>query len=74
MGRERNIIPDFVQEEIDYIIAKANFTSDEKTLFILRNNQHSIQECAEIMDYSISTINRRMKGIYRKMNKVIENY
>lgn len=69
-----NIIPDFTQPEIDYILEKANFTDDEKTLFLLRNKQHSIEECAEIMNCSTSTVSRRIKAVYRKLDKVIKEY
>lgn len=71
MGREHNIIPDFTQREIDYLLEKCNFTRDEKMLFTLRNNEHSLEECAEMMDYSISTINRINKKMKRKIIKVI---
>lgn len=67
----RNIIPDFTQREIDYLLEKCNFTKDEKMLFVLRNNEHSLEECAEMMDYSVSTINRINKRIKRKIIKVI---
>lgn len=69
-----NKIPKFVQEEIDYIIEKANFTNEEKTLFLLRNKKYSLEQCAEMMDFSVSTINRRMKDIYKKMHKVIKDF
>lgn len=71
MGREHNIIPDFTQKEINYLLEKCNFTKDEKKLFIMRNNEHSLEECAELMDYSISTIGRINKRMKRKIIKVI---
>lgn len=67
----RNIIPDFTKIELEYIVGNANFTKDEKKLFFLRNNEHSLEECAEIMVYSISTINRINKRMKRKIIKVI---
>lgn len=71
MGREHNIIPDFTQPEIAYLLEKCNFTKDEKKLFLMRNNEHSLEECAELMDYSISTIGRINKRMKRKIIKVI---
>lgn len=71
MGREHNIIPDFTQREIDYLLEKCNFTKDEKALFLMRNNEHSLEECAELMDYSISTVKRINKKMKNKIIKVI---
>lgn len=71
MGREHNIIPDFTQGEIAYLLEKCNFTKDEKTLFLMRNNECSLEECAELMDYSISTIKRINKKMKNKIIKVI---
>lgn len=71
MGREHNIIPDFTQREISYLLEKCNFTKDEKILFALRNNEHSLEECAEMMDYSISTIKRINKKMKNKIIKII---
>lgn len=71
MGREHNIIPDFTKREIDYLLEKCNFTRDEKMLFSMRNNEHSLEECAEMMDYSISTVRRINKKMKNKIIKVI---
>ena len=71
MGREHNTIPDFTQKEIDYLLEKCNFTKDEKMLFAMRNDEYSLEECAEIMDYSISTIKRINKKMKNKIIKVI---
>lgn len=61
-------IPDFTKKELDYIKDNANFTERELNLFELRNKEHSIEECAEIMNVSTSTIDR----VNRKMkNKII---
>ncbi len=64
-------IPDFTKPELDYIIANANLTKDEESLMWLRNNEHSLEECAEIMDYSLSTIKRINKRLKDKIIKIL---
>lgn len=64
-------IPDFTKPELDYIIANANLTKDEENLMWLRNNEHSLEECAEIMDYSLSTIKRINKRLKNKIIKIL---
>jgi len=64
-------IPDFTRREIDYIIENANFTSQEKQLFLLRNEENSLENCAEIMNVSVSTIYRISKKMKKKIIKII---
>lgn len=64
-------IPDFTKKELDFIIENANFTSREKDLFLLRNDEHSIEECAEIMNVSTSTIDRLNRKMKNKIIKII---
>ena len=64
-------IPDFTKREIDYIIEAANFTKQEKELFLLRNDEYSLEECAEKMNVSVSTIKRINKKMKAKIIKVI---
>jgi predicted DNA-binding protein (UPF0251 family) len=64
-------IPDFTKPELDYIIANANLTKDEENLMWLRNNEHSLEECAEMMDYSLSTIKRINKRLKDKIIKIL---
>lgn len=64
-------IPDFTKPELDYIIANANLTKDEENLMWLRNNEHSLEECAELMDYSLSTIKRINKRLKDKIIKIL---
>lgn len=64
-------IPNFTKPELEYIIDQANFTDREKELLWLRNNEHSLEECAEIMDYSIATIKRLNKNIKSKILRVL---
>lgn len=64
-------VTDFVQTEIDYILSNANFTGREKSLFELRNQEKSLEECAELMDCSVSTVSRINKGMKRKIMKLL---
>lgn len=64
-------IPDFVKSEIDYIKENANMTPRETQLFELRNKEKSLEECAERMNCSISTVYRINKSMKRKIMKVI---
>lgn len=64
-------ISNFIQEEIEQIIKKANFTDREKDLFDLRNKEKTLEECAEILGYSLSTVNRLNKEIKRKIMRII---
>lgn len=64
-------IPDFTKPEIEYIKEQANFTTQEADLFLLRNKEHSLEECAELMNVSVSTIYRISKKMKKKIIKVI---
>lgn len=72
MSKQRNIIPYFTKREIDYILENANFTRDERALFVMRNNEHSLEECAEMINVSTSTISKIHKRVLTKIYKVIE--
>lgn len=64
-------IPDFVKSEIDYIKDNANMTPRETRLFELRNLDNSLEECADQMNCSISTVYRINKSMKRKIMRVI---
>lgn len=64
-------IPNFTKPELMYIVENANLTKDEETLMWLRNNEHSLEECAEIMEYSVSTISRINKRLKDKIIKIL---
>ncbi len=64
-------IPDFTKPEIDFIKENANFTVAEEQLFDLRNSEHSIEECAEIMNVSCSTIDRLNRKMKNKIIKIL---
>lgn len=69
----RNIIPDFTKPEIEYIVHNANFKTEEKMLFNMRNNEHSIEECSEMLNVSVSTTLRINKKMMNKIMKVIRH-
>lgn len=64
-------IPNFTKPELEYIIENANLTKDEEMLMWLRNNEHSLEECAEMMEYSVSTISRINKRLKDKIIKIL---
>ena len=64
-------IPDFVKSEIDFIKENANMTPREEQLFSLRNKEYFLEECAEYMNCSISTVNRVNKSMKKKILRVL---
>lgn len=67
----KNFIPDFTKEEFDYIIEAANFTKQQEQLFRLRNEEYTLEWCAEKMNVSLSTVYRIKKKMERKIALVI---
>lgn len=63
-------ICDFVRSEIRYILQEANFTDDERTLFEMRCVDVPLEECAERMDISVSTVKRLNRRIKDKIDKI----
>lgn len=64
-------IPDFIKSEIDYIKDNANMTEREEMLFYLRNKEIPLEECAERMNCSVSTVYRINKSMKKKVMRVI---
>ena len=64
-------ITEFIQPEIDYIKANANMTPREQELFCLRNKEISLEECADHMNCSVSTVYRVNKSMKKKIMKLI---
>lgn len=61
-------IRDLTMSEADYLQAVCNFTKDENTLFELRLQDCTLEECAERMNISVPTVKR----ISQRVNKKIE--
>lgn len=64
-------IPDFTKKEIDCLLENCNFTKQEEQLFLLRNDEYSLEICAEMMNVSVSTVNRINKKMKKKIIRVI---
>lgn len=61
---------DFTVPELNYFREYCNFTEEERMLFDYRSKNIPLETCAEIMNVSISTINRISKRINKKIEKV----
>ena len=66
-----NIRTEFTEPECEWFRRACNFTPDERKVFDLRVKDHSIIEIAMNLDMSESTVNRRIRGIKRKIHKVL---
>lgn len=62
----------FIRPEIEHLIQECNFTDMELELFNMRCKNIPLERCAERMNVSVSTINRRSKDIINKIMKVLE--
>lgn len=65
------IVSDFTQVEIDYLLAKCNFTESEKTLFKERARNKPIEIIAEEMQISISTAWRLSQKVNKKIIRIL---
>lgn len=72
--RKRNYFEEFIKEEVDYYLKEANFDSRERLLFLLRNDKVSIEEVAEKMNCSVSTVNRINRTMKKKIIKSADGY
>ena len=61
---------DFTVPELNYFLTYCNFTSDEETLFNLRAKNIPLEQCAEIMNVSLSTVKRISRKVNKKIIKV----
>ena len=64
-------IPDFTLPEIKRIKFLANFTQQENELFDLRNNEQTLENCAEVMNVSLTTVKRINKKMIAKIIRVL---
>lgn len=64
-------ICDFVNSELEHIRLEANFTKEQATLFDLRVKNIPLEECAEKMNISVSTVHRINKTVKMKIEKVL---
>ena len=61
---------DFTVPELDYFRAYCNFTHDERELFEYRSKNIPLEQCAELMNVSVSTIKRLSRKVNNKIIKV----
>lgn len=61
---------DFTVPELNYFRTYCNFTSDEEALFNLRAKNIPLEQCAEIMNVSLSTVKRISRKVNKKIIKV----
>ena len=66
-----NIRTEFTEPECEWFRRMCNFTTDELAVFNLRVKDHSRIEIAMKLGMSESTVDRRIRGIKRKIHKVI---
>lgn len=64
-------ICDFTQSEADYLQIVCGFTKDENTLFELRRQEKSLEDCAEIMNLSVPTAKRISQRVNDKIRREI---
>lgn len=63
-------ICDFTCPELDRFRMLCNFTADEMILFRLRSKDVPLEECAETMNISTSTVKRIQKRIWSKIDRI----
>lgn len=62
----------FTLPELNYFRKYCNFTLDELTLFDYRAENYSLEQCAEFMNVSVSTVKRISRKVNGKITKVYE--
>lgn len=62
-------IRDLTLSEADYLQAVCNFTKDENTLFELRLQDISLEECAERMNRSVDSVKQLSRRVNNKIRK-----
>lgn len=65
-----NLKHDFTELECDKFRRYCNFTAEERAVFELRVKDISRMAIAETLKMSISTVDRRIRSIKRKIHKV----
>lgn len=64
-------ICDFTVPELDRFRKECNLTKDERLLFELRAEDIPLEQCAEIMNLSVSTVYRIHKKVKIKVEKLL---
>lgn len=66
-----NLRTEFTEPECEWFREVCNFTQNELKVFNLRVKDHSRVEIAIKLGMSVSTVDRNIKGIKRKIHKVL---
>lgn len=66
-----NIRTEFTEPECEWFRNVCNFTPDERKVFDLRVKDNSRIEIAMKLGMSESTVDRRIRGIKKKIHKVL---
>ena len=66
-----NLRTEFTEPECEWFREVCNFTQNELNVFNLRVKDHSRVEIAMKLGMSVSTVDRNIKGIKRKIHKVL---
>ena len=66
-----NIKTEFTEPECEYFRRQCNFTAEELAVFNLRVKDCSRLSIANSLNMSISTVDRRLKSVKRKIHRVI---
>lgn len=66
-----NLKHEFTAPECDHFRAQCNFTDDERAVFDLRVRGKSRVEIADRLNMSTATVDRRIRSIKRKIDRVL---
>lgn len=66
-----NVRTEFTEPECEWFRNVCNFTPDERKVFDLRVKDNSRIEIAMKLGMSESTVDRRIRGIKKKIHKVL---
>lgn len=66
-----NLKHEFTAPECDRFRAQCNFTDDERAVFDLRVRGKSRVEIADRLNMSTATVDRRIRSIKRKIDRVL---
>lgn len=61
---------DFTVPELEYFRNFCNFTKDDRELFELRKQNIPLEQCAEVMNVSVSTVKRISRRVNNKIIRV----
>lgn len=64
---------DFTDRELDHLRAVCNFTRAERELFDYRSREYSLEDCADSMNMSLSTVKRVSAKMKAKILRVLND-